>query len=97
MPVVNAVVHPDVPTVITEDVRLSTRMRLSRLLAQHPGRRMDLDVEHERGHRVAAFRVVAIPGRDKAMTRLCVESPSPEGEGFCSPRRLKPIKTRRAR
>ena len=54
---------------------LSTRMRLSRLLAQHPGRRMDLDVEYERGHRVAAFRVVTIPGRDKAMTRLCTNLP----------------------
>ena len=25
------------------------------------------------------------------------ESPSPEGEGFCAPRRLKPTKARRAR
>lgn len=47
------------------------RMRLSRVLAQHPGRRLDLDVEYAREHRLVGFRVVVIPGRDRAMTRLC--------------------------
>lgn len=50
-------------------------IRLSRFLAQHPGRRVDLDVEYERGHRVVGFRVVAVPGRDPAMTRLCTNLP----------------------
>ena len=50
---------------------LATRIRLSRFVAQHPRRRMDLDVEFARGHRVIGFRVVVLPGRDKAMTRLC--------------------------
>ena len=54
---------------------MSTRIRLSRFLAQHPACRMDLDVEYERGHRVVGFRVVALPGRDKAMTRLCTNLP----------------------
>lgn len=56
-------------------IDLSTRMRLSRFLAQHSARRLDLDVEFERGHRVVGFRVVALPGRDKAMTRLCTNLP----------------------
>ena len=54
---------------------VSKRMRLSRFLAQHPGCRMDLDVEYERGRRVVGFRVVVVPGRDKAMTRLCTNLP----------------------
>lgn len=54
---------------------LSTRIRLSRFLPRYPGRRLDLDVEYERGHRVVDFRVVVIPGRDKAMTRLCTTLP----------------------
>lgn len=54
---------------------LSTRRRLSRCLTQYPGRRLDLDVEFERGHRVVGFRVVVLPGRDKAMTRLCTNLP----------------------
>jgi len=56
-------------------VDLSTRRRLSRFLTQYPGRRLDLDVEYERDHRVVGFRVVVIPGRDKAMTRLCTNLP----------------------
>ena len=56
-------------------VDLSTRRRLSRFLIQSPGRRLDLDVEYERDHRVVGFRVVVIPGRDKAMTRLCTNLP----------------------
>ena len=35
-------------------------MRLSRCLTQYPGRRLDLDVEFERGHRVVGFRVVVL-------------------------------------
>ena len=54
---------------------LSTRMRLSRCLTQYAGRRLDLDVEFERGHRVVGFRVVVLPGRDTAMTRLCTHLP----------------------
>jgi hypothetical protein len=56
-------------------VDLSTRRRLSRFLTQYPGRRLDLDVEYDRDHRVVGFRVVVIPGRDKAMTRLCTNLP----------------------
>jgi hypothetical protein len=56
-------------------VDLSTRRRLSRFLTQYPGRRLDLDVEYERDHRVVGFRVVVIPGCDKAMTRLCTNLP----------------------
>ena len=56
-------------------VDLSTSRRLSRFLTQYPGRRLDLDVEFERDHRVVGFRVVVLPGRDKAMTRLCTNLP----------------------
>lgn len=49
--------------------------RLSRVLAQHRGCRLDLDVEYERGPHVIGFRVVVIPGRDTAMTRLCTNLP----------------------
>ena len=48
-----------------------TRIRLSRFLAQHAGQRMDLDVEFHVGPRVVGFRVVVLPGREAAMTRLC--------------------------
>ena len=54
---------------------VSKRIRLSRFLAQHAGREMALDVAFERGRRVVGFRVVAVPGRDKAMTRLCTNLP----------------------
>jgi IS4 transposase len=50
-------------------------MRLSRFLPQYRRRRLDLDVEYKRGHRLVGFRVVVIPGRDKAMTRLCTNLP----------------------
>ena len=56
---------------------LSGRMRLARLLARHAERRLDLDVEFERGHRVVGFRVVVLPGREKALTRLCTNLPRP--------------------
>lgn len=52
-----------------------TRIRLSRFLARHTGRRLDLDVEFERGLRVIGFRVIVLPGRDTAMTRLCTNLP----------------------
>jgi len=52
-----------------------TPIRLSRFLPEHAGCRMDLDVEYHRGPRVVGFRVVAVPGRDSAMTRLCTNLP----------------------
>lgn len=55
--------------------KVPTRIRLSRFLAQHAGCEMDLDVEFERGRRVVGFRVVVLPGRDKAMMRLCTNLP----------------------
>jgi len=54
---------------------LPTRRRLSRVLAEHAGRHADLDAESIRGRRVARFRVVVVPGRDEAMTRLCTNLP----------------------
>jgi hypothetical protein len=52
-----------------------TRSRLSRFLAQHAGQRLDLDVEFHFGPRVVGFRVVVLPGREAAMTRLCTNLP----------------------
>ena len=49
--------------------------RLSRFLAEHRGRRLDLDVEYPRGRRLVAVRVVVLPGRDPAMTRLGTNLP----------------------
>jgi len=54
---------------------LPTRRRLSRVLAEHAGCHADLDVEFVRGRRVTRFRVVVVPGRDEAMTRLCTNLP----------------------
>jgi hypothetical protein len=54
---------------------MATRRRLSRVLAQHPGRGLDLDVEYPRGDRLVRFRVVVVPGRDQAGTRLCTNLP----------------------
>jgi hypothetical protein len=56
-------------------VDLATRRRLSRFLTQYPGQRLDLDVQFERDHRVVGFRLVVLPGCDKAMTRLCTNLP----------------------
>jgi hypothetical protein len=53
----------------------STPRRLSRVLAQHAGRHLDLDVDFVRGSRLVRFRVVALPGRDRAMTQLCTNLP----------------------
>lgn len=52
-----------------------TRIRLSRFLAQHAGQRMDLDVAFQVGPRSVGFRVVVLPGREAAMTRLCTNLP----------------------
>ena len=56
-------------------VPLAKRVRLSRVIAQNANRRMDLDVEYERGQDVAGFRVVVLPGNEKTMTRLCTNLP----------------------
>src|SRR5215468_8690 len=50
-------------------------VRLSGFVAQHAGRRMDLDVEYERGKQRVSFRVVVLPGHEKSMTRLCTNLP----------------------
>jgi hypothetical protein len=50
-------------------------VRLSQFIAQHTGRRMDLDVEYKRGKQVFAFRVVVLPGNEPSMTRLCTNLP----------------------
>ena len=52
-----------------------TRLRRSRFLAHHAGQRADLDVEFHVGPRVVGFRVVVLPGREAAMTRLCTNLP----------------------
>ena len=54
---------------------LPTPLRLSRFLAQHTGQRLDLDVDFRVGPRVVGFRVVVVPGREAAMTRLCTNLP----------------------
>ena len=54
---------------------VSTPIRLSRFLAQHAGQRMDLDVAFHVGPRVVGFRMVVLPGREAAMTRLCTNLP----------------------
>jgi hypothetical protein len=54
---------------------LRTPIRLSQFIAQHSGRRMDLDVEYQHGKQVHAFRVVVLPGNEPSMTRLCTNLP----------------------
>jgi len=56
-------------------ITVPTGLRLSRFLARHARREVDLDVEFDRGHHRVGFRVVAVPGRDPAMTRLCTNLP----------------------
>jgi len=56
-------------------VPVPTGMRLSRLLARQAGHIVDLDVELVRGQRRVGFRVVALPGRESTMTRLCTNLP----------------------
>jgi Transposase DDE domain len=50
-------------------------VRLSGFVAQHAGRRMDLDVEYERGKHRVSFRVVVLLDHEKSMTRLCTNLP----------------------
>ena len=50
-------------------------VRLSRLVARHRGHVVDLDVAFARGPRLVALRVVVLPGREPAMTRLCTNLP----------------------
>jgi len=54
-----------------ERTAVPVRIRLSRFLARHKGHRVDLDVEFAHGARAVGFRIVVLPGRDPAMTRLC--------------------------
>ncbi len=58
-----------------ERTAVPTRIRLSRFLARHAGRRVDLDVAFTCGARAVSFRVVGLPGRESAMTRLCTNLP----------------------
>jgi hypothetical protein len=51
------------------------RIRLTRFIARHAGQRLDLDVDFHVGARVVGFRVVVLPGREAAMTRLCTNLP----------------------
>lgn len=56
-------------------IAVPRRIRLSRFLRRHAGRRVDLDVEFACGARVVGFRLVVLPGREPAMTRLCTNLP----------------------
>lgn len=56
-------------------IPLLKAVSLSRFIAQNTNRRMDLDVEYERGKRTVGFRVVVLPGNEKTMTRLCTNLP----------------------
>jgi hypothetical protein len=58
-------------------IALPKPVSLSRFIAQNVNRHMDLDVEYERdkGKRRVGFRVIVLPGKEKAMTRLCTNLP----------------------
>ncbi len=56
-------------------VQLLKPLRMSAFIAQNSQRRMDLDVEYERGKRIVGFRIVVLPGNEKTMTRLCTNLP----------------------
>jgi len=58
-----------------ERVELPRPVRLSRFIARHRGRCMDLDVEYEHGRCAVGFRVVVLPGHERTMTRLCTNLP----------------------
>jgi len=50
---------------------LGKPVRLKELLSQNQGRTLDLEVEFRRGKKRYPFRLVVLPGKEKAMTRLC--------------------------
>ena len=54
---------------------VSRPLRWSRFIAQHAGKRVDLDVPFQCGRRLVNFRVVVLPGREASMTRLCTNLP----------------------
>ena len=56
-------------------VSLRKPTRLSRFIERNSARRMDLDVEYERGKDVLRFRVIVLPGHEPTMTRLCTNLP----------------------
>ena len=56
-------------------VPVASDLRLSRILGQHAGHVVDVDVEFRQADRRVACRVVALPGRESAMTRLCTNLP----------------------
>ena len=68
---------PSIRTAWVEGQRppVPTRLRVSRFLAQHVGQRLDLDGDFPVGPRVVGVRVVVLPGREAAMTRLCTNLP----------------------
>jgi hypothetical protein len=56
-------------------VRVAPGRRLARVLARHAGHVVDADVAFVRGAQRVGVRVVALPGRDRWMTRLCTNLP----------------------
>jgi hypothetical protein len=56
-------------------VRVAPGRRLAWVLARHAGQIIDADVEFVRGPRRVGVRVVALPGRERWMTRLCTNLP----------------------
>jgi hypothetical protein len=56
-------------------IRVPSGRRLAWLLARHAGHVVDADVEFRRHPARVGVRVVALPGRDRGMTRLCTNLP----------------------
>jgi len=56
-------------------IRVAPGRRLAWLLARHSGRVVDVDVDFVRGIQRVGGRVVAVPSRDRWMTRLCTNLP----------------------
>ncbi|MGH9256786.1 MAG: IS4 family transposase [Vicinamibacterales bacterium] len=56
-------------------LRVASGRRLAWLLARHAGHVVDADVDFQRGLQRVGVRVVALPGRDRWMTRLCTNLP----------------------
>jgi len=52
-------------------LRVAREMRLSRFLAEHGDRSLDLDVDYRQADRAARFRLVVAPGRAGQASRLC--------------------------